>query len=514
MLFCTSTTRRPTPVSVGGARFAVFGPGALCTVVAVGIAAFEPLAGLAFAGAVVTFALVVTRPVRGAYLYLFLTPLIAGFSRGAFVPLLRSSEALALLVMAAVVVRYLSDGLTGLTPAPIAHYRASLIGRTILGMAVFSSAVPLLWRAARGFRPLTDDFLYATTLWKYLAIFVLFRMVVVHEDQIRICVNIMLGVGVVVGAVAILQALGTPGVTQGLAWIHSEPLTAVANNRGSSTLGTSHGTADVMAFDLAISLSLWYRKVGPRWLTAGAACFFGLACFASGQISAVLALLIVAGTFGFLTARLGRTLAVAVPSTVVAAVVLWPVVQARINSTTTDGVPDSWEARYFNLSNYFWPELFRDGNWLFGVRPAGRLPSFEPWREWVFIESGHTWLLWTGGVPLTLAFLWFCWHSFRAAVTLSNSRPTARGPAGFAPAFGLAVAVSLSVVFVLMLFDVHLTLRGAADALFPMLAMVTAPVLWNSRSEWRRTVIGRPVIDWSRLIGAGGRPEMGRGAVA
>ncbi len=510
-MLLTAPARTPTPLSVGEATVAISALGALLTVGAVAIAAFEPLAGMAFAVAVVAFALVVTRPVRGAYLYLLLTPLIAGFGRGAFVPLLRSSEALLVLVVAAVVARFLYDGLAGLTPTAIADYRVSMIGRAILAMALFSSVVPLLWRAARGFRPLTDDLLYATTLWKYLLIFVLFRVVVVHEAQIRICVVIMLSVGFVVGAVAILQALKTPGVIQALAWIYSEPLDAVANNRGSSTLATSHGTADVMAFDLAIVLSLWYRNVGSRWLMGAAAVFFGLACFASGQISAVLALLVVAGTFGFLTARLVRTLAVAAPATVLAAILLWPVVQARINSTTSDGVPDSWEARYFNLSNYFWPELFRSGNWLLGVRPAGRLPSFEPWREWVFIESGHTWLLWTGGVPLTLAFLWFCWHGFRASVELSNSRPTVRGPAGFAPAFGLSVAVSLSVVFVLMLFDVHLTLRGPADALFPMLALVTAPVLWDSNAAWKKTVIGRPVLSWSQLLGDRHRSDVSVG---
>ena len=489
------------------------------TVAAVGVAAVEPFAGIAVPAAVAIAAVTVASPVRAAYLHLGLSPLLAGFGRGSVLPLIRPDEALLALLVLAVAARLLIVGSLGSDHRQPLRYRITNLDRSIAAMAVFSSVVPLLWRASRGYRPLTDDLLYATTLWKYLLIFMLVRLVVTREAHVWMCLKIMLAVGAVVGVVAVAQSVGVPAVTRFLAWLHGEPLAAVANNRGSSTLGTSHGTADLMAFNLGLALALWHWRIGPRPVTAGASVFFGLACLASGQVSAAFALLVVAGTFGLLTGRFGRTLTAAVPATILAGVVLWPVVQARLAGTGTDRIPDSWEARYFNLTNYFWPELFRDGNWLLGVRPAGRLPSYEPWREWVFIESGHTWLLWTGGIPLTLAFAWFTWHGLRASIRLASrtpwyarsevfrsvggGRPSVVRPPLIGPAVGLTAAIALSVVFVLMLFDVHLTLRGPAEALFPLVALITVPALWDSGEQWNRFVGGR---SWrSRLPTASGR---------
>ncbi|MDH3299484.1 MAG: hypothetical protein OES24_03155 [Acidimicrobiia bacterium] len=461
---------------------------AVITVAVVGAAAIELPIGLGVLGGAVVLAVVIDAPVRAAYWYLALAPLVAGFGRDSVVPLVRPGELLLVVLLIGVGVRFARDALTGHPPAALVRYRITALDRSIVAMAIFSSVVPLLWRAARGYRPLMDDLLYATFIWKYLLVFVLFRLVVTNRRQVRVCLIIMLSIGVVIGAVAILQSLNVAGVPRFLAAVYDEPLTALTNNRGSSTLGTSHGTADVMAFDLGLTAAMWHHRMGPRLLTASGCVFFGLACFASGQISAAFALAVAITTFGFLTRRLLQTLTVAIPAAAVATVLLWPVVNARLVGTGTDRIPDSWNARYFNLTNYFWPELFRKGNWILGVRPAGRVPSYEPWRDWVYIESGHTWLLWTGGVPLLMAFAWFSWHGLAGSVTLAGSRPRSGAVGEVGPVVGLATAIALSVVFVLMLFDVHLTLRGPADALFPLLAMLTVPTLWPSGHRWERVL--------------------------
>ena len=469
--------------------------------VVMAVAAYEPAAGLGILAGATVLTVVVARPVRAAFLYLALTPLIAGLPRGGFIPMLRPSEAILAALLIGVGLRLLTDGLGGRLADSLRDFRVTNLDRSILALAVLSSVVPLAWRAARGYRPLLDDLLYATTLWKYLLVFLLFRLVVVDQKQVRTCMKIMLGVGTVVGAIAIAQAVNAPGVPRLLAAVQEEPLQAVTNNRGSSTLGTSHGLADIMAFNLAFTLAFWWFRVGPRWLTALGASFFGLACFASGQFSGAVALLVVAIMFGVLIRRPGRTFAVAVPAMVLSGALLWPVVQARLTSTDASGVPDSWSARRFNLTNYFWPELFSNGNWLLGVRPAGRLPSFEPWREWVYIESGHTWLLWTGGVPLMLAFGWFSWSAVQGSLALTNRQQRGHDSASslsrrFPSALGLGTALAVVVVFVLMLFDVHLTLRGPADALFPLLAFLTVPAMWADNGVYRATVVGRPLSHW------------------
>ncbi|MCP4958991.1 MAG: hypothetical protein GY925_06935 [Actinomycetia bacterium] len=447
-------------------------PGAFAALlVIVLLLVFDVVLGLAALAALVIFALVVDSPGRAGVAFLLLTPLLAGFERGAMIPVMRPSEALLGLLLAAILARALADGLDGRLPA----YRVTGIDRAILGLAVLSSGVPLLWRYGRGFALTVDDVLFAATLWKYFLVFALFRLVVQTEEQVKHCLQAMLGVGVIVALVALVQALSIGSAPQLISDIYGLPLDTIDNNRGSSTLGTSHGVADIMAFDLGICAAFLMKGLGDRRVLGAAAVLFGLATLASGQFSALFAIVVAVVIIGGFRGQMLRTVGVAVPAMAGSLVLLRPVIDARLASTNESGVPSSWDARRFNLENYFWPELFDGTNWLLGVRPAGRLPSFEPWREWVYIESGHTWLLWTGGVPFLLAFLWFSWLVGRRAHSLASAP-------GVTGALGVSLVVAFWVVFILMAFDVHLTMRGPADAFFPLVALSTVPALKTARS--------------------------------
>jgi hypothetical protein len=116
------------------------------------------------------------------------------------------------------------------------------------------------------------------------------------------------------------------------------------------------------------------------------------------------------------------------------------------------GIPKSWEDRLENLRTFFWPELTSHYHWVLGVRPSPRVPAPETWRDWVWIESGHTYLLWTGGVPFLVAFVAFLWTAMRRV-------------------WHVASFTGLTLVAVLMTFDPHLTFRGAADLNFSLLAL-------------------------------------------
>ncbi len=497
----------------------MLGAAAVGVLVILVLSAVDPLIGVAGLVGGAAFGAVVGDPVRAAYLYLAVTPMIAGLPRGSFLPIIRPSEALLAVLAAAMAFRFLVDALEGDLARGLSLYRVTNLDRSLVAMAVFSSFVPLLWRVARSFKPLQDDFLFATVMWKYLLVFLMIRLVVVSGRQLRNCVAIIVVSSFVVGLIAIAQAVNVPGVSELLALAHQEPVEDLQNNRGSSTLGTSHGVADVMSFNLGMFLVLWWLKVVARPIAVAGIVFFGMACLASGQFSGLLALLVAVVAFGMLTGRTWRALALSVPSVMVAGVLLLPVIQARIAATDSSGVPQSWQARHFNLTNYFWPELFRDGNWILGVRPSGRLPSFEPWREWVFIESGHTWLLWTGGIPLTVAYCWFTWSAYRASLALGTSDAEDKVPAGRAgrdgpwrhhltvlrnqsvnKALGLSTAIAFTIMFALMTFDVHLTMRGVADVLFPLLALVASPVAWADRERYEERVVGRPLAPWGRLL--------------
>jgi hypothetical protein len=92
----------------------------------------------------------------------------------------------------------------------------------------------------------------------------------------------------------------------------------------------------------------------------------------------------------------------------------------------------------------------------------------ESGREWIFIESGYLWLVWSGGIALVLAFIFFLWTTIGRIASVARARGDAVGVAA------VASFTALVVVAVLQAFDPHLTLRGAADLCFFLLALSLA----------------------------------------
>lgn len=84
---------------------------------------------------------------------------------------------------------------------------------------------------------------------------------------------------------------------------------------------------------------------------------------------------------------------------------------------------------------------------------------------YVWIESGYTWLLGGGGIPLLGAYRYW-------VVVCLHRAGTAARRAGGPAVIGLAIVAAVTADVVLMLFDPHLTYRGAADGLFGLLAML------------------------------------------
>jgi hypothetical protein len=237
-------------------------------------------------------------------------------------------------------------------------------------------------------------------------------------------------------------------------------------NRGTSTLASSLATGDVMAFNLAIALAWLALRHERRPVLLGAAGLFTLGALASGQFSAVIGLVVVVVAVGVLTRRLTSTLLRLMPVGLIALALLEPVIERRLAGfRSPSGLPSSWEGRLYGLRTYYWPELFSDFNFVLGVRPAARLPALESWRTYVWIESGYTWLLWSGGIFLFVAFFVFLARAMRTLGRVGRERVDGVGVAAVA---GFA---SLAALAVLMTFDAHLILRGTGDLLFPLMAL-------------------------------------------
>jgi hypothetical protein len=405
------------------------------------------------------------RPQMGAYLYLIATPLIVGIARGDALPILRPNEALLALIVLALATRAFFVMLQG------QRYRITLnrIDLALVLMAFFASVVPLSLRYGRGQPVSADDFLYAVVLWKYFIVYRVFLQAVSTPSQVTVCLWLSLVSAVVVALLAILQVSGLLGVVEFLHAYYGQPFggsSGVVTERGTSTVASSFGVGNIMVMNLAIVTALLPTKQKEQRILVAAGGVFILGCIATGQFSVFLGFVVAVLALGVITGRLHRLLVVVAPTVALAAFLLWPVIAQRLGGfETLSGLPPSWTARLDNLQRFVWPELFADLNWLVGVRPAARLPAPEPWREWVYIESGYIWLLWTGGVPLFAAFAFFVWTGLKDLWRVGRGR---------ADSVGVAATASFSwlvTMATLMLFDPHLTMRGSADLFFPLLAL-------------------------------------------
>jgi len=434
-------------------------------------------------GGVVAAALaagVVAHPPLAGYLLFGVIPLVAGVERGNIVPILRPSEVLVVFLGATLAatasIRYLADRPRRMSWRPL---DAPLIVFVVAG-----SAFPLLGMVARGRVVTQGDLLYALVLVKYGAVYLIVRSVVRTETEVRRCLWLSMGAAVIVAAVGLLQMLHVPGVLRFLAryYFEEEVGLSLESRRATSTIGQGLGYADFMIFNLAIAAA-WLghghaRLDRHRRLLAGLVGLFALAGLASGQISAVLGLLVAAGVLGVVTGRWRAALVGLAPLLLLAAVFLQPVIAERLGGVDAlTGVPQSWVARRDNLEKYFLPHITSPSNLVLGVRPEARVPAPETLAaRWVYIESGVVWLLWTGGVPMLVAFLAFVWLALRETRRAARAR---HDPGGVA---AMAAFTAVVVVAVLTPFDPHITLRGTADLLFPLLA-VTLPAVARPPSD-------------------------------
>ena len=452
-----SASAAPTPVAIpaalglallGGLAAAVVGPPALA---------------LALGTALV--AAIALRPMIGAGLWLALGPLIVGIARGNGAMVLRPNEALLLAVMTGLALRAAWLAWNGERWLP----RLGRIDLAVAALAVSGCLVPLTVRYGRGLDLSADDVFYALVFVKYFLVYVLFRLAVREPGEVATCLRLALASSAVVGVVAVLQVKDVAGVPDLLNRYYDAPFTAPVGpitERGTSTVASPFGVADVMCLCLAIAIAWLLRGGAARVPLLAAAAVFVAGCLAAGSFSGYIGALIVAVSVGFVGGRLLKLTVAMVPAALVATALFWPTVANRLQGFDSRmGLPKSWLGRIENLERFVWPELFSGLNWLWGVRPSARIPAPEAWRDWVYIESGHAWLLWSGGVPLLVAFLALSWIVCRDTFAIARHDS---GPAAIA---ATAAFAGMAMIFILMLFDPHLTVRGCADLFFPLLAL-------------------------------------------
>ncbi len=453
------------------------------------------------------FALIVARPQFGAYLYLFVSPLIVGIARGELIPFARPNELLILMIAAALGTRAILSMCSG-------QFRGVAICRMDVAfvlLAVTSSIVPILWRFARGLPLSTDDILYSMVLWKYYLLYRSFQASISTVPQLSRCLVVSMASGTIVAVVGMFQVLGLFGVAEFLHAHYDQPFEGhldVMTTRGTSTVASSFGLADLMIMNLMIAMALLHVGGQRRLHLVAVSAIFLCGCVAAGAFSGFIGLAVAVLAFGVITGRLIQFIGYGIPVALAASAVFWPVIEHRLAGfESPSGLPHSWVGRWKNLQEAFFPQLFSDLNWILGVQPAPRLPAPETWREYIYIESGYVWLLWIGGIPFFLAFVYFVCVALQDLWKLVRTRRDAVGVTA------TATLSYLFVILVLMLFDPHLTGRGAADLFFPLLALS----FMRERQAYRagpvpaERALGGRVSGWA--AGNAGVARRGQGAL-
>jgi hypothetical protein len=413
----------------------------------------------------VIIGLVIARPVIAAYALILLTPLTVGINAGAVIPVLRPNEALLVLFGAAIGLRWLA----GLRSGAFRWPAIDRVDVTLIALGITSSALPLAMMAVRQRAITEDDLLYCIVIWKLLAEYVIVRTVVRTREQALRCLVLSMAATAVVCMIGMLQALHLFGVPGLLARFYApnEVTAPLSDGRGSSLLGLPAAVADLAILNLGIAIAMLLRGYPRRLWLGGLAALFALGVIAAAEFSTLIGLIVALVVLIMIT-KAGRIAAYAIPVGLIGGVLLWPVIQTRLGGFNSDtGLPVSWLNRLYNLRTYFWPVLFSDNNWILGVRPSARIATDTRQFGYVWIESGYTWLLWGGGIPLLASYIAFvtqvvkkCWRYARRA-----------DPAGV---IATALAAATCSQAVLMVFDPHLTYRGSGDMFFLLLALVRA----------------------------------------
>jgi hypothetical protein len=452
--------------------------GSAVTLVVLGVAvlagaatAVHPAAALGAAGGVTLAAAVWVRPAIAAYLVIGVTPLVVGIDRGVVMPVFRPNEALEMYLGAVLAVR----GLVRLRSGGLRFPRLSHVELSILLLALTSSVVPLLTMALRRREITADDLLSSLALWKLAGIYLIVRCSVRSGHELRRCLYVSVAAASVVAVVGILQGLDLLGIRQLLAGYYApfgDTRYVLSSPRGGSTLSLPAATADLMVLNLALVAGLWVRdrRRAGVWLTLSA--LFVAATLAAGEFSSAIGLALGALAIVVVTGSLDL-LAVFGALALTGSVAVWPVIARRLQDfESAYGIPVSWVGRLRNLRTYFWPHLESYGNVLLGVRPSARVRVDAQATGWVWIESGYTWLMWAGGIPLLLSYLFFVHASVVQGWQVARGRADAAGVAATAATVGIVVVTTL------MVFDPHLTYRGSADEFFALTALTAVAARW------------------------------------
>ncbi|MFN8524206.1 MAG: hypothetical protein U0821_13990 [Chloroflexota bacterium] len=426
------------------------------------LTAVQPMLAAAAAVGILATVWMAGTPARGVYLLLFALPLAVGLNRGTIIPILRPHEALTILVTAIVAVWLIRR------PAALRPLAMGPVDYAFLGLLVTGSVLPLAVVMFRGTPPSIQDVFLLLSIPKLYLLYRLVHAAVMGERALILTARLMIGASVIVALIGLLQILRLFNVPELLATYFSAPQIreSLLVRRATSTLGVWQALAGYLALHAALAITLLPTTAGRGpWRAAliGAALVDIAGALATATLTGVVGLLIAMIGAAYAIGQLRRFALAAIPVALLAGIAAWPLVEERIayqfTSWGADGIiPVTWQYRLSNLVTVFWP-IVQD-NLLLGVGP-----SISEDLAWRYPENQLMLLLYQGGIPYGIAYLVFGVVALRACLR------AARATAGTARAIGQAAFLGWLLVYILGLFDPHLTLAGEAEAVWALTAL-------------------------------------------
>lgn len=404
------------------------------------------------------------RPVVATYLYLATLPFLAGVQRDTLLPVVRPNEALLVLLIAGA----LAGGYLRFLNGEPLRLRLRPLDGALGALVLLSTAWPLASMMLRGIPPESSDLLAVLPIVKLAGLLLLVRATVRTEVHRLRCIRIMIWTAAAISTIAVLQTLQFGPVLALLStyWADGSNQTELAA-RGSTTLAHPIATGDYIIIGLALVIGCRVRGLLDRREGLVLGLVLGAGAVASAQfstwIAALVAVIVILSRNPELRQRAVRFLPALVPVLIIGA----PAVLGRLEGFGGEQLlPLSWLTRWDNLTHFYLPPIV-DFGFLIGVSPDSVLVPPDVWRDQIFLESGYLQLLWVGGIPLLVGFLWFSVVLLRRARELVERSDSVGACAA-------ALEVVWWMVITLSLIDIHLFLRGSGDVTFALVAITTA----------------------------------------
>jgi hypothetical protein len=356
-------------------------------------------------GGVAVVALTARYPVFGCAALAIGVPLTTALGRDTLIPVLRPNEAILLLVLAGLGLRYLwtrpSVSYIGLDVAIVIFAVGSSL---IPWLVLWFGRVPMdfdTWRAVLG--PL-----------QFLAVYVCFAQVRGTDRSVRWLLNLALLATVIEGVVAVLELQDFPPGARALfsAYFPSDrPALPGSGYRPTALLGNYSAVGAFAMLGALLAVALTRSKdsrLNNLWLTAAMAVNLA-ALVASLTWAPALALALGVGVLIWYSRRVPWQIWFGAITLLVVVAALWPVVSDRIQGSNVDvGTIQNIDARLKNWQLYFVPAL-AEHMWLgTGTVIPGDLPPYLS----DFVDSEFLRIVIRAGlVGVGLLLLMFTWVS-------------------------------------------------------------------------------------------------------